>query len=47
MNIGPAHEEALWVLAVAVAIALLLPKLTILLRGAFDGRNRRSAARCG
>lgn len=33
-------DEAIWVLAVAVAAALLLPKLAILLRGIGDGRNR-------
>lgn len=35
---GP--DDAIWVLAAAVAVALLLPKLAILLRGALDGHNR-------
>jgi membrane glycosyltransferase len=34
-------DDAMWVLALAVAIALLLPKATILMRGMFDGRNRQ------
>jgi membrane glycosyltransferase len=34
-------NDAMWVLALAVAIALLLPKAAILLRGMFDGRNRQ------
>ncbi len=38
---GAGPDDAIWVLAAAVAVALLLPKLTILVRGAFDGRNRR------
>jgi len=33
------HDDAMWVLAAAVAVALLLPKVTILVRGALDGRN--------
>lgn len=35
------HDDAMWVLTLAVVIALLLPKATILVRGAFDGRNRQ------
>ena len=35
------HDDAMWVLTLAVAIALLLPKATILVRGAFDGRNKQ------
>ncbi len=35
---GP--DDAIWVLAAAVAVALLLPKLAILVRGVFDGHNR-------
>jgi membrane glycosyltransferase len=34
-------DDAMWVLALAVAMALLLPKATILVRGTFDGRNRQ------
>jgi membrane glycosyltransferase len=34
-------DDAMWVLALAVALALLLPKVTILVRGAFDGRNKQ------
>jgi membrane glycosyltransferase len=37
---GEGPNDAIWVLAAAVAVALLLPKLAILLRGALDGRNR-------
>jgi membrane glycosyltransferase len=35
------QDDAMWVLALAVALALLLPKAAILVRGAFDGRNRQ------
>jgi len=35
------HDDAMWVLTLAVAIALLLPKATILVRGALDGRNKQ------
>jgi membrane glycosyltransferase len=35
-----ASEEGIWVLALAVAIALLLPKLLILVRGGFGHHNR-------
>jgi membrane glycosyltransferase len=35
------HDDAMWVLALAVAVALLLPKAAILVRGALDGRNRQ------
>ncbi len=34
------NETGIWVLAVAVAIALLLPKFLILVRSALGGRNR-------
>lgn len=34
------NETGIWVLAVAVAVALLLPKLLILVRSALGGRNR-------
>lgn len=38
---GAGPDDAIWVLAAAVAVALLLPKATILVRGIFDGRNRQ------
>ncbi|MGN6488728.1 MAG: glucans biosynthesis glucosyltransferase MdoH [Devosia sp.] len=38
---GAGPDDAIWVLAAAVAVALLVPKATILLRGAIDGRNRQ------
>jgi membrane glycosyltransferase len=34
-------DDAMWVLALAVALALLLPKVAILVRGAFDGHNKQ------
>jgi membrane glycosyltransferase len=34
-------EEGVWTLAAAVALLLVLPKVLILLRGVFDGHNRR------
>jgi len=37
---GAGPDNAIWVLALAVAVALLLPKAMILLRGMLDGRNR-------
>ncbi len=33
-------DDAIWILAAGVAIALLLPKFAIVMRGMFDGRNR-------
>ncbi len=33
-------DDAIWVLAAGVAVALLLPKFAIVIRGMFDGRNR-------
>lgn len=33
-------DDAIWVLAAGVAVALLLPKFAIVFRGMFDGRNR-------
>ena len=42
--IHPGFRDApidMWVLALAVGIVLVLPKLLILIRGLFDGRNRR------
>jgi membrane glycosyltransferase len=38
---GAGPDDAIWVLAAAVAVALLLPKAAILVRGAMDGRNRQ------
>ena len=35
-----APDDAIWVLAAAVAAALLVPKFAIVIKGMFDGRNR-------